>query len=404
MDFRMPMPRFTLDPVADAEEKMRRAMLAGVLPRTRRVSAGGAVTSAAKPEDELASGRAMLSQALKMYGSAPDISALEKMAQDRMREGDSSMLNALAAQFAGEDFAPVQAQYLKRSMAAQEPMKVGNYGTISGGKFVADPYAARDTQADALLNVGGKLLDNEEAAAREARLARQFAAGGGSGGTRFQQGSAFALPDGRVVQGMFDPQRGYVYNTPEGMQPIPADARPATPSMGGPQSATQFFGLVNSITTEKSAINKLDKYLETIGDANVGLQRWADGIAANARTLFGSKTLTPEQLSAMRGPAQLQALLGMFREDIVGPGVMTEYDAQRVLQALGGDFTALQNPQFVRSILSDIRQSKLNRIAALDQQAQVSAPYFPGVYNGAATTQPPSAPGAGGSRKVVVDY
>jgi len=268
-------------------------------------------------------------------------------------------------------------------------MKVGNYGTISGGKFVADPYTQRDTQADALLNVGGKLLDNEEADAREKRLARQFAAGG-SGGTRYQQGGPMALPDGSVVQAMFDPQRGYVYQTPQGLKSVPSDARPATASMGGPQSASQYFSLVNNITTEKASVGKLDNYLKTVGDANSGLQRWADGIAANARTLFGSKALTPEQLSAMRGPAQLQALLGMFREDIVGPGVMTEYDAQRVLQALGGDFTALQNPQFVRSILADIRQSKMNRIAALDQQAQVSAPYFPGVYNGGATAAPAS--------------
>lgn len=421
MDYFMPTPRYSVDPVKDAEEELRRAMMAGrqapavaaidqpasVLPKTRK-SKGGTLSNNVKTESDepkLERGATYLSRAMDMYSKGPDITALNEFAQQRAAEGDSAMMNALAAQFAGEDFAPVQAQFLKRASAAQDPLKVGNYGQIAGGKFVADPFAARDAQAEVMLDVGGKLLDNEEAAMREARLARQFASGGG-GATRFQQGGPMALPDGTVVQAMFDPQRGYVYNTPQGLQPVPADARPATASMGGPQSANQFFGLVNNINTEKAAITKLDKYLETVGDANSGLQRWADGIAANAKTLFGSKTLTPDQLAAMRGPAQLQALLGLFREDIVGPGVMTEYDAQRVLNALGGDFTALQNPQFVRSILADIRQSKLNRIAALDQQAQVTAPYFPGVYSGSGVPaqQTPAAPAASGGRRVVVDY
>jgi hypothetical protein len=385
----------------DLERKKR-----SLLPRTRAVSVGGTVTNTVQPGEELGSGRKMLAQALKMYGAAPDTSALEGMAQDRVREGENSMLNALAAQFAGERFSPIQAQYLKRSMAAQEPMKVGNYGTIAGGKFVADPYTQRDTQADALLNVGGKLLDNEEADAREKRLARQFAASGGGGAPRFQQGSAFALPDGRVVQGMFDPQRGYVYNTPQGLQPIPAEARPATPSMGAPLNASGFNKAVTDLGDEMASLSKLTRYEETVGDANVGLQRWADQVAANAKTLFGSKSLTPEQLASLKGQAQLQSLLGLFRQDIVGPGAMTEYDAQRVLTALGGDFNKLQNPQFVREVLADIRAGKQRRIAELQRQVEYSSPYFQGVYQPGqgGANPPPAAPASGGSRKVVVDY
>jgi hypothetical protein len=147
-----------------------------LLPRTRAVSVGGTVTNTVQPGDELGSGRKMLAQALKMYGAAPDTSALEGMAQDRVREGENSMLNALAAQFAGERFSPIQAQYLKRSMAAQEPMKVGNYGTIAGGKFVADPYTQRDTQADALMRVGGQIVADDRADRREENMfARQAA-------------------------------------------------------------------------------------------------------------------------------------------------------------------------------------------------------------------------------------
>jgi hypothetical protein len=409
MNYNMPRTDFSVDPVKDAEEKLRMAMMGSnrgftvsqppavasalaarpsVLQKAKE-SVGGTLTSNAN-EDELGTGRQMLSRALTQLRNPVDVAALNEFAQQRAQQGDSAMLNALAAQFAGERFQPVQAQYLRRSMAAQEPMKVGNYGTIAGGRFVADPYAQRDVEANAMINVGGKLLDNEEAALRNIF---------GSGSNRnYQQSDTMVLPTGRVVKSRFNPSTGeYEVQTDTGWSPAPAGARPGTPSMGGPQSATQFFGLINNINTEKSAIRKLDNYLKTVGDANVGIQRWADGVVAKTRTLFGSKTVTPDQLAALRGPAQLQALLGLFREDIVGPGVMTEYDAQRVLNALGGDFNQMQNPEFVRSILSDIRQSKLNRISVLDQQAQVSAPYFPGVYNAdfPALTEPAASPTSG---------
>lgn len=175
MEYRLPVngvqvPGFVQDP-EEIDPMQPRTML----PRTRKKSAGGSVTNNVKPEDELGSGRGMLSRALQMVSQQPDVTALNELAQQRMREGDSSMLNALAAQFAGSDFEPVQGVLLKRAMAAQEPQKVGNYGLISGGKFVADPYAARDTQANAMMDIGGELFRDERATAREERMARQFA-------------------------------------------------------------------------------------------------------------------------------------------------------------------------------------------------------------------------------------
>jgi hypothetical protein len=391
MDFRMPMPDFTLDPAADAEEKLRQALGgnlrlgASALPRSRRASVGGTLTNSTTSTDELGSGRAMLAQALKMYGENPDITALNEFAAKRAKDGDSSMLNALAAQFAGEGFEPVQAQFLKRAAAAEDPMKFGNYGYATGGKFVADPYAARDKSASAMMDVGGKLLDNEEAAARDERISRDNAAreerlARSNQTSRLQQSDTFALPDGRIVKGMFDPSAGYVYSTPQGMRPVPADARPVTPSTAAPLSTTNFNKLVSDVGTEKAALFKLKQYEDNIGDANVGLQRWADQVAVKAKTLFGSEQITPKQLAAMEGPAKLQALLGMFRVDIVGPGVMTEYDAARVVQALGGNFDALQNPTVVRSILQDIRANKERRIAEMERQVEFSNKFFPGVY------------------------
>lgn len=420
MDFILQNPRFTLDPVADAEEKLRQAMLArsqvvpaapaaaettSFLPRTRKVSAGGTVTNNAKPEEELGSGRAMLAQALKLYSSGPDVSALNEYAQQRAKEGDSSMLNALAAQFAGDDFAPVQGQYLKRAMAAQEPMKFGNYGYVAGGKFVADPYAQRDTQGDALINIGGKLLDNEEAAMREARLAARMTQQSRS----FQQGGPVALSDGRVVQAVFDPSSGqYVYNTPQGRQPVPADARPATASMGGPLGANQFNTLETNLFREDQGLKALDRYYTTNEFRNQGFGLLADQLSANFKTLFNGG-LSPQELAAQLAQGQLQGLVGLTKDTVVGGGVMTEQDAQRVIQYLGGDVNALTNKQRVEEALKYVFEEKKRTADFMRQQLQRSAPFY-GVYGyqGAAPQNiggsQPLGSAASGSSKVVVDY
>jgi hypothetical protein len=122
----------------------------------------------------------------------------------------------------------------------------------------------------------------------------------------------------------------------------------------------------------------MNKYFKTVGDANTGFAKLADQISAKVRTAFGSKTLTPEQLSSQVGEGQLQGLLGLFRTDIVGPGVMTEYDAERVLRALGGDFKLLQNPAVVKSLLQDIYADKMARVKDFETEINFNSQYFPG--------------------------
>lgn len=59
----------------------------------------------------------------------------------RQREGgNAAMLNALAAQYAGQDFQPVQGMFLKRAMAARDPVQVGNAGYVNDrGQFIKTP-------------------------------------------------------------------------------------------------------------------------------------------------------------------------------------------------------------------------------------------------------------------------
>jgi len=86
----------------------------------------------------------LMKQAADLEGTEPDISQFQQFAAAQKQAGEGSMLNALAAQYAGEQFQPVQAQFLKRAMAAQEPMKLGGMMITPDGKVMRDPFAAQE--------------------------------------------------------------------------------------------------------------------------------------------------------------------------------------------------------------------------------------------------------------------
>lgn len=203
--------------------------------------------------------------------------------------------------------------------------------------------------------------------------------GGGASAPRFQQSSVFMTPDGRKIQAMFDPKRGYGEMDATGQfKALPEGSRPVTAGVGNPLNRTAYFKLKNDFRDENTALGKMNRYFETVGGSQVGLARLADQIAAKTKTLFGSKTLTPQELAAQVGNGQLQGLLGLFRTDIVGPGVMTEYDATRVLNALGGDFTKMQNPLVVKSLLQDIYADKMRRVEDYKTEIDFNSKYYPG--------------------------
>ena len=155
-----------------------------VLKKTRaKTSAGGTLSNTVAPgESVLPYTRQRLS---KVYGELDkldnqdvDTSALQAFAKQQSEQGQGAMLNALAAQFAGENFDPIQAQYTKRAAAASEPMKIGGGILTPEGQFIKDPFAMRDTRRASLERQASsmeKLLtdEREKALRREDRLAAQ---------------------------------------------------------------------------------------------------------------------------------------------------------------------------------------------------------------------------------------
>lgn len=90
-------------------------------------------------------------QGSDLYSSEPDYSQFQNFARQRSEQGEGAMLNALAAQYAGEGFAPVQQQYLKKAAAARDPMKMGSGIITAEGEFLKDPEAANTKKAEFLL-------------------------------------------------------------------------------------------------------------------------------------------------------------------------------------------------------------------------------------------------------------
>jgi hypothetical protein len=90
-------------------------------------------------------------QGSDLYDREPDFSQFQEFARQRSQQGEGAMLNALAAQYAGEGFAPVQEQYLKRAAAARDPMKMGSGIITADGQYLKDPEAAQNKKAEFLL-------------------------------------------------------------------------------------------------------------------------------------------------------------------------------------------------------------------------------------------------------------
>ena len=81
--------------------------------------------------------------------------------------------------------------------------------------------------------------------------------------------------------------------------------------------------------------------------------------SAATKTFFDFNEYTEDEINQPLAQGQQQALLGQIRESVVGGGVMTEFDAQRVIDRLGGlQASALTNPEVVARAIGEIMAEK----------------------------------------------
>lgn len=184
---------------------------------------------------------------------------------------------------------------------------------------------------------------------------------GGSGASGVVSAKTYRLPSGDIVETFADKKTlERVYVDEQGNRKrVPMGA--IEYSRADIQRSDYFDEKLADIRTDERRIKALDNYLNSVEGAEQGFKRFFDRLQTTVKTFIDNGELTEQELSTAEGRAKLQGLLGMFREDIVGGGVMTEFDAVRVINALGGNFDSLQNKEVVRRIIADLRQQSIPR-------------------------------------------
>lgn len=205
-----------------------------------------------------------------------DMAAYQEFAKRQAEMGKSALFNALAAQFAGQRFQPLQAHFLKQAAAAQAPMKLGRGMITPDGKFLDDPFAQREAQVKRLsmqaqldetaadrmdaLEAARKEQARRDAEARDFR--REMAANRGAGQQRAPAGYQWSTtPDGQAALTFI----------PGG----PAD--PANKAMGQPtederKAAGWFFQADTARRNMESALRKSPTAsMPTVAERGLGM-------------------------------------------------------------------------------------------------------------------------------------
>jgi len=153
---------------------------------------------------------------------------------------------------------------------------------------------------------------------------------------------------------------GKVMNEQEFFQQHP-DARPyvASEASNYIMDLKEFIKQSKLVIENEQSLDALASYVKTFDDADTGFNRIGTEIVNWFNTLASVDGTTPAALAQGKGSAKFQALIGRFREEVVGPGIMTEFDAERIIAALGAEPSALQNPYRMKAILKDVFEQKI---------------------------------------------
>lgn len=322
----------------------------------RRTSAGDTLTNNVTPGrvlpnsiDALRSRAGDLyKQGSDLYNSDPDMTQLQEFAKQRGQQGDRSMLTALAAQFAGEGYAPVQEQMLKKAAASSEPMKFGAGMLTPEGRYIKDPFAAQEKKAEFLLSQA-KMYEQlattaqtaKEKAAYEAKQDQfmneirmmnaqtmRMNAMGGAGGLGV--GQATQVGSGPNNEPIFRQKNGQLFTYDQSGQPMAYQgqvmprANSAQPSEDERKAAGWFFQADNARRNMESVVkNNPQAAYPTIGERAAGM---VPGVGED----FANQ-LRPEdrQKFVQAGSSMAEALL----RAATGAG-MNEYEAKQKVREL----------------------------------------------------------------------
>ena len=189
----------------------------------------------------------------------------------------------------------------------------------------------------------------------------------GAAAKPFQFGQPMADADNNFIGwGRKNPNTGIVeLIAPDGktVTPMPEGARPQTTTGldRGVMKPKDFYKKAGEAVTEAQSIEKLQGFWKNVKGTRQGVDRLVDQFNASIKTLLGSSDLTPEEFKREVANGQLQGLIGRMRLETVGGGVMTEKDAERIIMAVGGNLSALQNKAVAGRLIANLLKEKIQR-------------------------------------------
>ena len=269
----------------------------------------------------------------------------------------------------------MQGNLLQSNVVPQQPSQFGQAlgGILTEGlQDYADAqrlYAAQQAATPQLMTLAessrtptpqfGAILQN-----LEQLKAQEAASLGGAGGRSLNAKIYRDTVTNQMVNAVYSPAVGNWINPATKEQMLPPRYVPTTAGMEsiGIATETQFGKLKKELDENEITLKKYADYAKNVGGSGVGLERLANSMTSHLKTLLSTNAknlrLSEQEIAQRLAQGQLQGLIGRSRLEIVGGGVMTEQDALRIIQALGGDFNLLQNPQVVKSVMANIFADK----------------------------------------------
>jgi hypothetical protein len=205
-------------------------------------------------------------------------------------------------------------------------------------------------------------LQKPEIEKLEALAALERAKGGGQSGARYKFSKTLVNVDdpNDFVHALVDTVTGK-YVRASDFSEIDNEKYKLTTSTiqsKGQISAKDLRASTPDLLESESALRQGQMFLDRISDFEGGFSGKMTNIKSKFKTFFG-QDLTPQELASQAALGGQQGLLGAIRREVVGAGVLTEPDAIRVMERLGGyagDWTA--NPELIGRAVREVMQEK----------------------------------------------
>jgi len=263
---------------------------------------------------------------------------------------------------------------------------------LAAGPASLQPTAAmRDTEAVIASQGKAGTLDTNDPVAVAKRRAELIAQGGRDPAEKYFNAGVFVDREtgGSPVQASREASSGRVGMVDDKGKFQPLDMSRFKPTTASDANVfmqeADMKKLSDTIVDQENSIKALNRYAKTAGGLPQGIEKIGTRISAAVKTSVTQEPLSEEEKAMGISSARKERLLGALRTTVLGPGVLTENDASRLINAIGGDINSiLTNPEVVQETVQELLSEKMN---SYKQNLQIYNRHVVGRYSQAGYEQ-----------------